>query len=103
GVAGLAAAQRLHSAGRDVLVLEARERLGGRVATLRLPGWPIPVELGAEFVHGRPPELWQRLQTNRIGAVPSRHRLKLGDDLVDAHDMWDELEQRMAQAPAHEE
>lgn len=57
GVAGLAAAGALAQAGRRVLVLEARRRLGGRVFTRHLPGWPVPVELGAEFVHGSPPGL----------------------------------------------
>jgi monoamine oxidase len=38
-------------------VLESRERIGGRVHTLRPEGWPFPVEAGAEFVHGRPPSL----------------------------------------------
>jgi len=35
-----------------VLVLEARERVGGRCWTVREPGIPLPVELGAEFIHG---------------------------------------------------
>ncbi len=52
GAAGLAAAQALARAGRSVLVLEARSRIGGRVWTRRMPGLAVPVELGAEFVHG---------------------------------------------------
>lgn len=50
GVAGLAAAGALTAAGQRVVVLEARDRLGGRVRTLRDPALPLPVELGAEFV-----------------------------------------------------
>jgi monoamine oxidase len=57
GMAGLAAAGALAHAGRRVLLLDARHRAGGRVFTGRPRGWPIPVELGAEFVHGSPPEL----------------------------------------------
>src|SRR5262245_4713971 len=57
GIAGLAAAQRLRRAGRSVLVLEARDRVGGRVRTLRGRELPCPIEAGAEFVHGRPPAL----------------------------------------------
>ncbi len=53
GVAGLCVARRLRDAGKRVLVLEARERLGGRVWTIDDPEWPLPIELGAEFVHGR--------------------------------------------------
>ncbi|HET7785943.1 MAG TPA: NAD(P)/FAD-dependent oxidoreductase [Myxococcales bacterium] len=57
GVAGLAAARELRLRGLSVAVLEARDRIGGRVHTLRPEGWPLPVEAGAEFVHGRPPSL----------------------------------------------
>lgn len=61
GVAGLAAARALVDAGRRVLVLEARDRLGGRVLTRRRDDLAVPIELGAEFVHGTPPELWALL------------------------------------------
>jgi monoamine oxidase len=57
GVAGLAAARELTRRGFEVVVLEARDRIGGRVHTVRLPGWPLPLEAGAEFVHGKPPSL----------------------------------------------
>jgi monoamine oxidase len=61
GVAGLAAAVELSQADRRVLLLEARERLGGRVHTQQEPGL-LPIELGAEFVHGRPAEIWELLR-----------------------------------------
>lgn len=57
GVAGLAAAGELVRAGLRVRVLEARDRIGGRVDTLRDPSLPVPIELGAEFVHELTPEL----------------------------------------------
>src|SRR5713226_8189151 len=50
GVAGLTAARELSIAGTRVLVLEARDRLGGRVMTHHAADGPV--ELGAEFVHG---------------------------------------------------
>ena len=52
GAAGLHAARRLASAGRRVVVLEGRGRIGGRILTHRAPELPCPVELGAEFLHG---------------------------------------------------
>lgn len=55
GVAGLAAARVLAEAGLRICVLEARDAVGGRVRTERYGTWPI--ELGAEFVHGRPSDL----------------------------------------------
>ncbi|MFL5803938.1 MAG: flavin monoamine oxidase family protein [Roseiflexaceae bacterium] len=56
GAAGLAAAQELCQAGLRVIVIEARDRVGGRIFTQHVPGYPLPIELGAEFIHGRPPE-----------------------------------------------
>ena len=50
GIAGLAAAAELSRAGARVLVLEARGRIGGRIATDRRLG--PPVELGAAWIHG---------------------------------------------------
>jgi phytoene dehydrogenase-like protein len=52
GAAGLSAATALGQAGLPVTVLEATERIGGRIFTLRDPVCQAPVELGAEFVHG---------------------------------------------------
>ncbi len=57
GIAGLAAARTLAEAGKSVLLLEARSRIGGRMHTLHVPGVEHAVELGAEFIHGRPPAL----------------------------------------------
>src|SRR5947209_4362612 len=55
GVAGLAATRELCAAGLNVVLLEARDRLGGRILTRHTKDYPV--ELGAEFVHGRPPEI----------------------------------------------
>lgn len=56
GMAGLAAARELSHHGIQSLVLEARDRIGGRVYTVFDANVKSPIELGAEFVHGRPPE-----------------------------------------------
>lgn len=55
GIAGLAAAGKLVEAGCRVTLLEASGRVGGRIRTAYVDS--VPVELGAEFVHGKPPEL----------------------------------------------
>ena len=62
GAAGLAAARTLAEAGRSVLVLEARDRIGGRIWTRREPDTGTPIELGAEFIHGQAPQTLHLLQ-----------------------------------------
>ncbi len=56
GIAGLAAGHTLQSAGCRVLVLEARQRIGGRIWTDTRYG---PVEFGAEFIHGHRAASWE--------------------------------------------
>ncbi len=62
GAAGLAAAHELDSAGAEVCVLEASSRPGGRVLTLHDPRSSVPLELGADFVHGDAPETLRLLE-----------------------------------------
>ena len=50
GIAGAGAAARLRSAGVEVVVLEARDRIGGRIHSDT--SWGAPVELGAAWIHG---------------------------------------------------
>jgi monoamine oxidase len=70
GIAGLTAARQMAVAGLRVRVLEARYRVGGRILSRRV-GEEI-VELGAEFIHGKPPILWNlineaSLETYELG------------------------------------
>jgi choline dehydrogenase-like flavoprotein len=93
GIAGLRAAEVLVSNGRRVIVLEARDRLGGRIYTDR--SWGVPVELGASWIHG--------VENNPIAALAAAKGIKtqatdyesntygadgkpLGDDALDARD-----------------
>ena len=62
GAAGLAAAAALGGSGRSVLLLEARDRIGGRIWTRTEPALAAPVELGAEFIHGDSPETSELLR-----------------------------------------
>src|SRR4051812_37502526 len=52
GASGLAAAAALAKAGVSALVLDARNRVGGRIRSERDPALPVAIELGAEFIHG---------------------------------------------------
>jgi monoamine oxidase len=67
GAAGLAAAEEVSKTGCKTLVLEAKSRTGGRVFTTHDPTFPIPLELGAEFIHGMPESL---LKIAQRGALP---------------------------------
>jgi len=95
GAAGLAAAAELAAAKRSVLVLEARDRVGGRIWTHHEPGLPVPVELGAEFIHGEPESTFELMRQFGVAAVDSdgahwtlhRGRLRLrADEFRQVHD-----------------
>ncbi|HEY4448733.1 MAG TPA: NAD(P)/FAD-dependent oxidoreductase [Steroidobacteraceae bacterium] len=81
GAAGLMAAAELIEAGRSVTVLEARDRIGGRIWTRREPGVAVPIELGAEFIHGHAPitqSLLERAGTAVIEAAGTHFGLAHG-------------------------
>ena len=52
GIAGITAAGMLRDAGHEVVVIEARKRVGGRIATVINEDWPFPIELGPSVVGG---------------------------------------------------
>jgi len=55
GAAGLMAASKLSLAGKKVVVLEARSRIGGRIYPLSIQEFGYEAMGGAEFVHGDAP------------------------------------------------
>ena len=65
GFAGLVAARELGRAGLDVLVLEARDRVGGRTWTDRRLGHDL--ELGGTWVHWVQPHTWAEMTRVRAG------------------------------------
>lgn len=93
GAAGLAAAAELASAGRSVCVLEARDRLGGRVLTRHEPNLPAPLELGAEFVHGRPAATLEWLARRNVALidVPETRWVRRGGGLRSGERSFDDL------------
>ena len=97
GAAGLSAARALHEAGADVVVLEARERIGGRVFTHRDRRTPIPVELGAEFIHGSAPELNEILREAGLAScdISGRRWQVSAGGLRPADDFWERLDRVM--------
>ncbi len=69
GMSGLAAACELGRAGVSVTIFEARDRVGGRVFTLHDPACKSPIELGAEFIHGKPRQIWDALQKAKVKII----------------------------------
>ena len=94
GAAGLAAARELSRAGREVIVLEARERIGGRVFTHREKHAAAPIEFGAEFVHGKAPELWQIAQAANLELyeVSGRHWYFQSGKVSKSGEFWRTIE-----------
>jgi len=93
GAAGLAAAHRLTAAGVQTVVLEARNRLGGRVHTVTDPLWPVPIERGAEFIHGRPPETWDIIRAAGLAAyeIEGEQWRRTADGLERADEQWESM------------
>ncbi|GIW41544.1 MAG: hypothetical protein KatS3mg076_2121 [Candidatus Binatia bacterium] len=69
GMAGVAAARELSARGLDVQVLEARDRVGGRIHSVR-DFCASPVEGGAEFIHGKKAEHWPEVRRAAVHVRP---------------------------------
>jgi monoamine oxidase len=97
GVAGLAASRLLSDEGLQVVMLEARDRVGGRIDTRHIHSTPIPVELGAEFVHGEPPELLDLVDKAQLKLldVPHPHWFVQGGRLISSRSLWNGIEELM--------
>lgn len=94
GVAGLAAARDLSRAGRKVILLESRDYFGGRIATKHDPQWPVPIELGAEFIHGKPREMWDLIDAAALPAydVTNTHWQDVGNRIDRSDDFWEQVD-----------
>lgn len=99
GVAGLAAARELSAIGSKVIVVEARDRLGGRIYTHREQALRVPVELGAEFIHGKPPEIFDIVEAAPLLLCDgtSRHWFLRQKSLIKADEFWEKLDDLMDQ------
>jgi monoamine oxidase len=79
GVSGLAAARELSRYKMKVTVLEARDRIGGRIHTDR--SWKAPIDLGASWIHG--------VRKNPISQLVRKFKLKTIATDYDAQEIYD--------------
>jgi monoamine oxidase len=71
GIAGATAARRLKDDGFNVVVVEGRERAGGRIHSLDGDDWPFPIELGAALLQGEGTTMESELERVGIDTVPA--------------------------------
>lgn len=76
GFAGVTAARELRQRGRSVLILEARDRLGGRTWVAEFSG--LPVEMGGTWVHWMQPHVWAEITRYGLQIVESPHAERCG-------------------------
>jgi monoamine oxidase len=88
GISGLAAALELARNKISVRLIEAKDRFGGRIHTIH--SGPVPVELGAEFVHGQSPPLLRAIRDAKLKTqpVPDKHRLFKNGRFAELN-LWD--------------
>jgi monoamine oxidase len=96
GAAGLMAAYELANAGHSVIVLEARDRIGGRICTLPAKHFSFPVETGAEFIHGDLPITSALLKGAGMNQYPmegNMYQLEKGKVMQTDpfNDTWDQM------------
>jgi monoamine oxidase len=98
GVAGLTVAAELSRNGWKVTVLEGRNRTGGRIHTIRDAQCSLPIELGAEFIHGKAPEILEVVQSANLtlADLPEWHwRLQKGK-VLDSASFFSDIKKIMA-------
>jgi monoamine oxidase len=81
GASGIMVANILSKKGFGVTILEAEDRIGGRIHTLTPPGFLNTIEAGAEFIHGNLPltlKLLNKAKLKTVNASMNMHRARNG-------------------------
>ena len=98
GMSGLACARELFNEGRDIVLLEARDRIGGRTFTKKDPTSNLAIELGAEFIHGAPPSVLERARNMGLAFYDcsDRHEWLGPKGMQPTDDYFEEMENVLA-------
>lgn len=99
GAAGLNAALHLKNT-YQVTILEARDRIGGRIHTVRDAAFTFPVETGPEFIHGELPETLELIKKYQLeiitaGGIPIRLENGKLTKTDFYFDHWDEFVEKL--------
>jgi len=100
GACGLIAANELLNHGKKVILLEAKNRLGGRIQTLYEGNPAIAIEAGAEFIHGKLPVTFGLLKEYKLKVQETGGKMVYADktNYQDYdQDNWVKLMQKMAE------
>lgn len=90
GISGLMAARELLKSGHAITVIEARNRVGGRIHAVQ-GNFSTPVETGAEFVHGEQPITFELLKEARMDKRLLKGRFySIAQDELQRGDMMDD-------------
>ncbi len=105
GAAGLITAYELTKAGKKVIILEARNRIGGRCYTFSGDDFTVPIELGAEFIHGELPLTLKLLKEANIkyeAVSGDNFQIKNGEIVPSEFFMenWDDFEKALNEVAA---
>lgn len=96
GAAGLAAAYKLSETGAKVEILEARNRIGGRILTVPSANRFVPFELGAEFIHGQNELMWDFIRQGGFGVRKVLNQHWVFPPMSKDTGFWSELEHCVA-------
>jgi len=102
GAAGMAAAAHLSRHRKSVCILEARERVGGRIFSVRPRGNAFPLELGAEFIHGESEAVFEQLRLSgdvAVDAGQTRYRARRPGELQQTEDLFENMKERLKRIP----
>jgi monoamine oxidase len=101
GASGLAAARDLSGARKKVAILEARDRIGGRIWTQHSADLALPIELGAEFIHGEAEDSFAIVESAGLLAyeLPDDHRWARRGKLHRVEDYWELIHRVRSRIP----